>query len=136
VGPLVVVLVAVAVLGLMMWGVIWALNTAAGRMVGDRHRLLQGIVETGEVPAVWRRRYEARIARLRAVPAFVGRVAGLEQRAWRDYLRRLDRLAKYVEASTLVDGEQTRRVLLNKLASVRASWQAATQAALDNRERL
>jgi hypothetical protein len=136
VGPLVVVLVAVAVLGLMMWGVIWALNTAAGRMVGDRHRLLQGIVETGEVPTAWRRQYDARLARLKRAPSLAGQASELEQRARRDYLRRLDRLTRYVETSTLVDGEHTRRVLLEKLASVRASWQAATQVVLDDRERL
>ena len=131
---LVVVLVAVAALGLMMWGAMWGLNTAAGRMVGDRHRLLQGIVETGEVPAAWRRRYEARLARLERAPALAGRAAGLQRQEQGDYLKRLDRLVRYVETSTLVDGEQTRRALLNKLASVRASWQAATQSALDDGE--
>jgi hypothetical protein len=131
---LVVVLVAAVALGLMMWGAIWGLNTAAVRMVGDRHRLLQGIVETGEVPAAWRRRYEGRLARLERVPALASRAASLHRQAQEDYLKRLDRLAGYVETSTLVDGEQTRRALLNKLASVRASWQAVTQTALDDGE--
>ena len=131
---MVVVLVAAAILGLMMWGAIWALNLAAGRMVGDRHRLLQGIAETGEVPTAWRRPYKARLARLERTPPLAGRAAALEQRAQQDYLKRLDRLVRYVETSTLVDGEHTRRVLLDRLAGVRVSWQAANHVFLDDRE--
>ncbi len=128
-----VVLVAVAVLGLMMWGAIWALNMAAARMVGDQHRLLQGIVETGEVPAAWRRAYEARMAWLKAVPTLDGRAVRVERRAQQHYLKQLDRLICYVETSTLVDGEQTRRVLLARLAGVRANWQALAPDILNDK---
>jgi len=49
VGVLVVVLFLLT-LGVLMLGATWGLNTADERMAGDKHRLLQTITETGEVP--------------------------------------------------------------------------------------
>lgn len=126
---LAVLLAFAAVLGLLMWGSIWAMRVAAARMVGDKHRLLQAIAETGEVPARWRRPYEARIVRLRGKPDRAGRVAEVERRARQHYLRELDRLVRYAETATLVDGEDTRRLLLEGLASARARWQEAAGSA-------
>jgi hypothetical protein len=114
------------VLGLLMWGSIWAMNVAAARMVGDKHRLLQTIAETGEVPESWRRPYEARIARLRGKPGQAGRMAQVEQQAQQRYAQKLSALVRYVEKTTLVEDEEVRRMLLERLAEARVRWQAMT----------
>ncbi len=108
---LLILLVLVAMLGLIMWGAIWATNLAAARMVGDKHRLLQIIAETGEAPVPWRQPYEAKIARLRGRPEQAARLAAVERQAQEHCLRELDKLVRYVETTTLVEDEDVRRTL-------------------------
>jgi hypothetical protein len=130
---LLAILLFMLTLGLLMLGASWAMNVAADRTVGDQHRLLQSITETGEVPESWRRPYEARIARLRMGPDRATQSAEVEKQAWRDYLQKLDRLVRYAQTTTLVDSEETRQLLLGKLASAGAQWQAAGSAVQDGR---
>lgn len=119
----VVLLVAMIMIVLIIAGAIWGMNVSAARLVGDKHRLLQTIAETGRVPEAWRRPYEARIVRLRGKPGRAGRMAQLEEQARQHYLRELDQLVRYVRTTTLVENEQVRRLLLEKLSDARARWQ-------------
>jgi hypothetical protein len=47
----------------------------------------------------------------------------LEKRAVADYVRQLDRLVAYTQKTSLIEGEDTRQMLLKKLAEIRVSWQ-------------
>jgi hypothetical protein len=116
------------VLLLIMIGAIWGINVAMARMVGDKHRALEEISATGQAPAAWRRRYEEKLTRLRQVSADGAELKSVQTRAVADYVGRLDKLIKYVETTSLVEGEDTREVLLEKLTAARASWLAAGAA--------
>jgi hypothetical protein len=48
----------------------------------------------------------------------------IERRAVQDYLRRLDGLVRYAQTTPLVDGEDSRIVLLEQLERVRARLRA------------
>lgn len=111
-------------LALIMWGSIWALNKLAARIVGAKHRLLEAIVETGKVPACWRRHHDRKIAKAQRHPRAAAKVARLKERAQRDYLKKLARMERYVQGTPLVDSEETRQMLLGRLGCIRASWQA------------
>ena len=117
-----ILIVLTIVLLLIMLAAIWGMNAAMARMVGDKHRALEEITTTGQVPAVWRRRHERKIARLRADPTRKSELAASEQRATADYVRRLDKLVTYAETTELVDEEETREMVLEQLAVARSQW--------------
>lgn len=117
------ILIATAVLALLMLAAVWLMNKASARLVGDKHRALESIVELGEPPYRWRAPYEREIARLKGSGENVAKIAELQERASQDYLKRLDKLIEYARTSALIDGEDTRSLLLDKLNSVRADWQ-------------
>jgi hypothetical protein len=112
------------ILLLIMIGAIWGINVAMARMVGDKHHALEAITSTGQVPVPWRQRYDKKLARLRTDPNAGAQVRALEQRAAAEYLRRLDQLVTYVETTKLVDEEETRELMLKKLAAARSQWLA------------
>ncbi len=103
-------------------------SLALGKMVGERHQLLEQIVETGQVPPTWSAPLEKRIADLSQDSRNERKVASLRSRGTEQYLKKLDRLIRYVETTQLVDGEDTREILLDRLAQVRATWQARRPA--------
>ncbi len=116
------------ILALIMWGAIWGTNKAMARLIGDKHRAMQIIIETGQVPSSWSAPFAARIARLNADPGNVSRVADLQAQARRHCLRKLDDLVRYAETTPLVDGEETRSLLLDQLTSLRAAVEAGQGA--------
>ena len=118
IGVLFVVAMALTVLGLTMGS-----SVLARRLIGQRHRDLEFIVESGDVPSGWRESYERKIARLQRDPRNADRVALLREEAKRGYLKRIDSLIHYVEASELVDTDETRQILLDKLSAAREAWE-------------
>ncbi len=117
------ILIATVVLALLMLGTIWLMNKASARLVGDKHHALESIVESGEAPYGWRAPYEREMTRLKASGENAAKIAELQERARQDYLKRLDRLIEYARTSSLIDGEDTRSLLLDRLRAVRADWQ-------------
>jgi hypothetical protein len=118
-----ILIVATLIMLLIMIGAIWGLNVAMARMVGDKHHVLQVLVETGQVPPEWSRPFQRKISRLTRSHDSSAQLAELQERARRDYLKRLDRLVAYVQTSPYVDSEETRDLLLEKLADIRVGWQ-------------
>jgi len=117
------ILIATVVLALLMLAAVWLMNKASARLVGDKHHALESIIESGEPPYRWRAPYEREIARLKAGRENATEIAVLEARARQDYLKRLDKLIAYARTSALIDGEDTRSMLLERLTAVRADWQ-------------
>ena len=118
-----ILIVGTLIMLLIMIGAIWGINVAMARMVGDKHHVLQVLVESGQVPPEWSRPFQRKISRLTHSQGSSAQIAELQERALRDYLRKLDRLISYVQSSPFVDGEDTRNLLLAQLADIRVSWQ-------------
>ncbi|MDQ1301580.1 MAG: hypothetical protein QG637_1502 [Chloroflexota bacterium] len=119
-----ILVILTVILLLIMIGAIWGINVAMARMVGDKHRALEEILATGQAPAAWSRRYAARLARLRGASADSAELKSMQARAVADYVGRLDKLIRYAETTSLIVGDGTREMLLEKLAAARASWLA------------
>jgi hypothetical protein len=110
------------VLFAVMIGATWMMSRTADRMVGDKHRALETIVDTGQVPAKWSRHFRARAARLQARGDFEG-VLEIQREAKLSYLHRLDQLTEYAQETPLVEDEETRTFLLDQLALARQVWE-------------
>jgi len=114
-----------AAMALVMLAAIWGMNRATHWMVGNKHHLLEGIFDTGDVPQEWSRRTAALLAkasRAAADPRDAARAARIHEQAKASYLHRLDALIRYARDTRIVRDEETRRVLLDRLASVRREW--------------
>ena len=110
-------------LALVMLVAVWEMNRVAERLVGRRHRTLEEILDTDEVPAVWRRPYERRLAVLRRRQASPERLRQMQGQAKTKYLHDLDDLMHYVGTSPLVEDEEARDTILERLAAIQETWQ-------------
>ena len=115
--------------GIMLFAV-WLTRRISERMISRKHRLLEEIVDTGEVPAEWMRQSARPVARLRSAREAV---AGDQAKA--ACLQQLDDLAVYVERSPFVADDETREVLLERLDHVYEAWATRDAAAFRWQER-
>ncbi|MFC5648622.1 hypothetical protein ACFPYJ_05670 [Paenibacillus solisilvae] len=81
-----------------MLGSVWLIRTLIRRTVGEKHRVLEHIMDTGSVPEAW--------------------VSGRQDN--RKAIKRLNQLAIYVRRTRLVDSEATRELLLSKLEQAKS----------------
>ncbi|MEQ7010967.1 hypothetical protein ABN028_32765 [Actinopolymorpha sp. B17G11] len=118
------ILTSLVVFTVMLAAIVFAaakiFQAAVSRLVLERHRDLEEIMETDDVPSAWREPYERRLAAIGDdAGGQEGAGAALRAKASRGYLTRLARLRRYVETTRLVDGDETRQVLLDRLTALR-----------------
>ena len=101
-----------------------AASKATDLLIGAKHRQLEEITATADVPAQWRRGYDRRVKRMRARKADPSKVRAVQELAKQKYLSRLAGLERYSTATALVADEETRQLLLASLADARALWEA------------
>lgn len=123
----------------LVFGIVFALGSA-GVIVGgalivnrvvkktviERHEALEELVTTGDVPRVWKERYEARIEKLAARPNRAERAALLRSRERDHYVAKLEGLVRYLKTTRLVESEETRSELLDRLNRIRSEWSVST----------
>ena len=107
---------------LLLAGLLLGGNKLADRVIGDRHRDLEAILERGAVPARWAEPYARRIGRA-AGAGDEARATRLRQEAQARYLQRLGRLSQYIAKTRLVDSEETREAIRARLEEIRSSWE-------------
>lgn len=110
------VILPLAALTLIVFGAIWLTNALATQMVGNKHRLLEEIITSGEIPRQW---HSAALRRLWPRP---GSATQGEACLYQRSLPKLDELLAYVQTTSLVADEETRDVLVERLTEVRAQW--------------
>ena len=116
--------VAGAALAVIVITFAWGASRATDMLVGEKHRQLEEITTTGDVPKHWRRGNDRRVRRMKARKADPGKLHEVQDSAKRDYLSRLEKLERYAASSPLVADEETRQLLLARLADARALWEA------------
>ena len=127
-------LVTVAALAAIVVLAAWGANRATELLIGNRHRQLEEITSTGDVPEMWRRGFERRLTRLGRRKGRQEEVRAVQEQAKATYLHRLDRLAAYASASRLVADEETRELLLSRLEAVRRLWESTAADRLAARQ--
>lgn len=107
---LVVVVVFAIAFGLLLYGAVWGTNAMIGKSVVEKHRALEEIVNTGRVPRAWSN----------------GRSTS-DERTNRRHLKKVEALSRYVENSRLIQGEDTRELLLDRLSDLRSRLREGTK---------
>ncbi len=103
-----------AALTLIFMGAIWLSNTLSNQMIGNKHRLLEEIVNAGEIPQSWNMDFTSRLFN------WTGGVEQRQERLRKRSVRKLEELLQYVRTTSLVSDEETREVLVELLTEVRA----------------
>jgi len=119
---IVLLLLTVIVLVLIMLASIWQINKVAQLTIGKMHREIEYIINTGKVPDDWTKRFNRKIGLLEGERGNENKLLELKRRAKKCYLQKLDKLIDYAEKTTLVDGQDTRELLLERLNTVRREW--------------
>jgi hypothetical protein len=117
-------LVSVATLAAIVVVAVWGANRATDLLIGNKHRQLEEITSTGDVPKMWRRGFERRLRRLGRRKGQGEEVRRVQEQAKAAYVRRLDELVEYASVSTLVADEETRELLLDRLEAARTLWES------------
>ena len=115
--------------GIMLFAV-WLTRRMSERMISRKHHLLEEIINTGEVPAEWKRRGIRPGDKLRGAREAV---AGDQAKA--ACLQQLDDLTVYVERSPFMADDETREVVLKRLDHVYEAWASRDAAAFRWQER-
>jgi len=109
---LVVVVVFTIVFGLLLYGAVWLTNVMIGKLVIEKHRALEEILNTGRVPRAWSEPNGWRTS---------------DERTNRRHLKKVEALSRYVEKSRLIQGEDTRELLLDRLSDLRSKLRTKTK---------
>jgi len=116
--------VAGAALAVIVVTFAWGASRATDILIGEKHRQLEKITTTADVPERWRRGNDRRVKRMKARKAEPGKLEEVQELAKRHYLSRLEKLQKYAASSPLVADEETRQLLLARLADAHTLWEA------------
>ena len=117
--------IALFVLGLR-WGVV-IIGKVLGRVVYDRHRNAEYIINTGQVPDQWTEPYFKKIDEARKKEGVdeterERRIASLDRKAKRNSIKRIDDLLRYFSRAPVFADDHSRRVLMEQLESAKAQW--------------
>ncbi len=108
---------------MLMIGSTWFFSAMAARVIGNKHRIIQSIIETGKVPHDWSHNFLYSTYTLLMSWCCYFLNIKLGERKPRHYLKELDSLIHYVKISPLIEDELTRNLLRDNLSRVRSVWQ-------------
>jgi len=90
------------------------------KYIGEKHRAIEEIVNTGKVPKVWMGKLEKRIS---SVSKTQGRSEKVLIQSKTIILKKINHLIDYSRASPFVQDKETKEILLNKLLEARRLWE-------------
>ncbi|MGQ9632434.1 MAG: hypothetical protein ACUVXI_19280 [bacterium] len=121
--PFSLILLSIVVLmALIMRGLIWEATFIIRRYIETKNRAVEEILSTKRAPKSWTRRLEQRMAKIENGPGGSERRRKLEERAKNICLQKIDRLIKYFGKCSLVENEETRRIVLGELKKAQNTW--------------
>ncbi|MDD9268865.1 hypothetical protein ACFPES_17635 [Paenibacillus sp. GCM10023248] len=117
-------LVFFAALSLIMLGSLWYMRVLLEKMVGGKLRDLETLTTTGTVPETWSAKYNERMIHYQKL-GDLEQVNRISRMAQKRYLNRIGKLISFVNKSTLVENEESRKATLRILQRVEREWRDA-----------
>ncbi len=118
-----VVVISLLFIFLIMIASVWVMNGFLKVYIGSKHRTLEAITSTGNVPAHWSKKFDNKIAAMNRNGESAENIAKIRMDAQKTYIRKLDRLMKYIDKTRLVADEETRDTLRSRLQQIRSRWE-------------
>jgi len=103
--------------------VIIQMGRLTDKYIGEKHRAIEEIVNTGKVPKAWTGKLEKRISSVSKNQGRSEKVLKMKMQAKASILKKIDYLIDYSKTSPFVQDKETKEILLNKLLEVRRLWE-------------
>lgn len=103
--------------------VIIQMGRLTDKYIGEKHRAIEEIVNTGKVPKAWMGKLEKRISSVSKNQGRSEKVLKMKIQAKTSILKKIDHLIDYSKTSPFVQDKETKEILLNKLLEVRRLWE-------------
>lgn len=116
---------AIAVLLIMLLST-WYMNFLLRNYIGKKHKLIEYIIQTSEVPESWSKGYNKKIAKIGKKAENKDKITCILQKAQTSYLSKLNILIKYLKTTTMVENEDIRNELVSQLQEIRNQWERGT----------
>lgn len=116
-------LVFIAFFVLTLKVVIIQMGRLTDKYIGEKHRAIEEIVNTGKVPKAWIDKLEKRISSVSKTQGRSEKVLKMKMQAKASILKKIDYLIDYSKTSPFVQDKETKEILLNKLLEARRLWE-------------
>lgn len=116
-------LVFIAFFVLTLKIVIIQMGRLTDKYIGEKHRAIEEIVNTGKVPKVWMGKLEKRISSVSKTQDRSEKVLKMKMQSKTIILKKINHLIDYSKTSPFVQDKETKEILLNKLLEARRLWE-------------
>ena len=103
--------------------VIIQMERLTDKYIGEKHRAIEEIVNTGKVPKAWMGKLEKRISSVSKTQGRSKKVLKMKMQSKTIILKKIDHLIDYSKTSPFVQDKETKEILLNKLLEARRLWE-------------
>ena len=103
--------------------VIILMERLTGKHIGEKHRAIEEIANTGKVPKAWIDKLEKRISSVSKTQGRSKKVLKMKMQAKTVILKKIDHLIDCSKTSPFVQDKETKEILLNKLLEARRLWE-------------
>ena len=103
--------------------VIIQMERLTDKYIGEKHRAIEEIVNTGKVPKAWIDKLEKRISSVSKTQGRSKKVLKMKMQSKTIILKKIDHLIDYSKTSPFVQDKETKEILLNKLLEARRLWE-------------
>ena len=103
--------------------VIIQMGRLTDKYIGEKHRAIEEIVNTGKVPKVWMGKLEKKIFSVSKTQGRSKKVLKMKMQSKTIILKKIDHLIDYSKTSPFVQDKETKEILLNKLLEARRLWE-------------
>lgn len=103
--------------------VITQIGRLTDKYIGEKHRAIEEIVNTGKVPKVWIDKLEKKISLVSKTQGRSEKVLKMKMQSKTIILKKIDHLIDYSKTSPFVQDKETKEILLNKLLEARRLWE-------------
>ena len=103
--------------------VIIQMGRLTDKYIGEKHRAIEEIVNTGKVPNVWMGKLEKKISLVSKTQGRSEKVLKMKMQSKTIILKKIDHLIDYSKTSPFVQDKETKEILLNKLLEARRLWE-------------
>lgn len=103
--------------------VIIQMGRLTDKYIGEKHRAIEEIVNTGKVPKAWMGKLEKRISSVSKTQSQSEKVLKMKMQSKTIILKKINHLIDYSRTSPFVQDKETKEILLNKLLEARRLWE-------------
>ena len=106
-------------------GTVYLMGKYGGESINRIHRDTEFIINTRKVPKGWQIPWEKRMSKLETGQSGKASRDRIEKSAHQQSLKRIHKLIRHFERTSMIEDEEARELVLKELKEVHAQWQSS-----------